>query len=808
MDVQPKTRTARILVVEDSDVQALQLRSVLESSGYQVDRAASAEAAMELLNDIVPDLIVADFQLPNMNGRELTRQLRLNERTRAVPVLMMTSDKRMGERAGLESGADAYIEKSRDSQPLLLKINALLRGHRQNRPQTDAQFRRASVYLLDSSKTQRILLQELLSREGYDVSVSGDPEEVLTRSSPVKTDCFIVNLLDTKFDGMLACQQLAALRDELIAGHDGRQPFVVMGLGEGKAAGQSTMKAAYAAGCDDVVSSASDIDLLRLRLRALVRRQLAMEETQRLDAERDKAREALEQFRMLVEGVTDYALYMIDPTGRVSTWNAGAERIKGYQSDEIIGRHFSEFYTPEDREAGDPARALEKVRKEGRYETEGERVRKDGTRFWAHVIMDPIYGSNGVLTGYAKITRDITERRAAAEELQSARNALAHAQKMEAIGQLTGGIAHDFNNMLAGIIGAMSLVRRRISTQNYDEAEKFIDAALTSANRAASLTSRLLAFGRRQTLDIQPVEVNAFIASARILLDRAMGENIRIETVSGDEELWASTDISQLESAILNLAINARDAMPEGGALKIETLRDPSGPGAKGARIAITVRDTGMGMSPDVLAKVFDPFFTTKPVGQGTGLGLSMVYGFVSQSGGEVRIDSEVGAGTAVTLLLPAAERALQDERPAVAASQNASAGEIVLVVEDDPQVRMLILEVLRDLKYRALEASNPEQALKFLEQPDHIDLMVSDVGLPGMNGRQLAEIARQRRPDLKVLFITGYAAQVAVRNEFLDDGMDMMVKPFALEHLTEKIRAMMLSPDKAAAKVSGVDLS
>ncbi|MEQ1783731.1 MAG: response regulator [Hyphomonadaceae bacterium] len=805
-DIPAKARTARILIVEDSEVQALQLRSVLESNGYEVDRAASAEAAMEMLNGPVPDLIVADFQLPNMNGRELTRQLRMNERTRAVPVLIMTADRRIGERAGLESGADAYIEKSRDSQPLLLRINALLRGQRQSRPQTDIQFRRASVHLVVSSKTQRLHLQELLSREGYDISVSSDPEEILSQPATMTSDCFIVNLLDTKFDGLDACRRLALLRDDLTAASDGRPPFVVMGVGEGKSGGQGTMKEAYAAGCDDVVPSTSDVDLLWLRLRALVRRHLTREATQRLDAERNSAREALEQFRMLVQGVTDYALYMLDPKGLVSTWNAGAERIKGYRGEEIIGRHFSEFYTAEDRDAGEPSRALEKARKDGRYETEAQRVRKDGTRFWAHVVIDPIYSTDGALTGYAKVTRDITERRAAADELQAARDALAHAQKMEAIGQLTGGIAHDFNNMLAGIIGAMSLVRRRISAQRYDEAEKFIDAALTSANRAAALTSRLLAFGRRQTLNIEPVEVNAFIESARILLDRTMGKSIRIETLSetgaadtgssGVGELWASTDSSQLESAILNLAINARDAMPEGGVLTIETRREAGGPTATDGRVAITVRDTGMGISPDVLAKVFDPFFTTKPVGQGTGLGLSMVYGFVSQSGGEVRIDSAVGVGTEITLFLPTAQRSAPDDRPAVAATQKSSAGETVLVVEDDPQVRMLILEILRDLKYRAVEASDPEQALKALEQHEHIDLMVSDVGLPGMNGRQLAEIARQSRPDLKVLFITGYAAQVAVRNDMLEEGMDMMVKPFALEDLTEKIRAMVVKSD------------
>jgi PAS domain S-box-containing protein len=793
--IAPPARSARILVVEDSEVQALQIRSLLEGSGYEVDRVASAEAAMESLNENLPDLIVADLQLPKMDGRELTRQLRLNARTRAIPVLIMTSDKRTGERSGLESGADAFVEKSRDPQTLLLRVNALLRGRQHNRSLQGTQLRRARVYVLDSSKTRRLQLQDLLSREGYDVSTGQDVEAALAQAAEERPDCYLVNLLDTKFDGVETCRQFATLRDDIAAENDARQPFVVLGVGEGRSAGQATLKAAFAVGCDDVVSSNSDDDLLRLRVRALVRRHLMMEEAARLDAERDKAREALEQFRMLVEGVSDYALYMLDPDGRVATWNNAAERIKGYSAGEIIGRHFSTFYTDNDRDGGEPERALRIARERGRYETEAERVRKDGTRFWAHVVIDSIYAPNGKINGYAKITRDVTERRRASEELQATREALTHAQKMEAIGQLTGGIAHDFNNMLAGIIGAMNLVRKRIADGRAGEAEKFIDAALTSANRAASLTSRLLAFGRRQTLDLQPIEVNGFISSMRILLDRAIGENVSVKTEFNSDELWALTDASQLESAILNLAINARDAMPEGGTLTIETRALEPSDDARHRRIAIVVRDDGAGMTPEVLAKVFDPFFTTKPVGQGTGLGLSMVYGFVSQSGGDVQIDSTPGIGTTITLCLPAAAGDTQHEETAPPLDvQPESDGETVLVVEDDAQVRMLILEVLRDLKYHALEASSPEQALALIDTQRRIDLMISDVGLPGLNGRQLAEIARSRKPGLKILFITGYVAQGGVRGEFLEPGMDMLMKPFALDALTDKIREMIHS--------------
>ncbi len=781
--IEPAIRVPRILVVEDSEVQALELRRKLEAHGYLVSRAVSAEAALDLLNDAVPDLIVADYQLPNMDGRELTRQLRLNERTRAVPIVLMTSDERMGERAGLESGADVYVQKSRDQQPLLLRIHALLRSRRHIRREPGVQFRRGQIMLIDSSATKRLQLEEALSREGYVVSSFDDLVKAETHAAGMTIDCVVINLLDSKFDGVDACGRFAALRDSGARRNDARQPFLVVGVG-GKAS-----KPAFAAGADDVVETTADPELLRLRLRALVRRQLMLDEAQRLDDERTSAREALEQFRILVEGVTDYALYMIDAKGEVTTWNAGAKRIKGYEASEAIGRHFSEFYTEQDRAAGEPERALRTALEDGRYEIEGERVRKDGSRFWAHVIIDPIMDERGELRGYAKITRDVTERRAATEELQSARAALMHSQKMEAIGQLTGGIAHDFNNMLAGIIGALNLVRRRIATRKYDEADKYIEAAQISANRAASLTSRLLAFGRRQMLDIKPLDINASINSMDILLDRAMGENVKIVTRFGTEDLWALTDVSQLESAILNLAINARDAMPDGGVLTIETRREE----ADGEpMIAVAVKDSGVGIPADVLENVFEPFFTTKPLGQGTGLGLSMVYGFVNQSGGSARIESRPGEGTTVTLLLPACapERA---PAPAAAPAETVEgAGQTILVVEDDPQVRMLTVDLLGDAKYKVIEAEGPEQAVAALRSNPRIDLMVSDVGLPGLNGRQLADIARTINPGLGVLFITGYAAQTAVRSELVSEGMDILSKPFVPEELVTKVRDML----------------
>jgi len=505
------------------------------------------------------------------------------------------------------------------------------------------------------------------------------------------------------------------------------------------------------------------------------------EERQRTQVE-VSSRQVAEQFRLLVQGVVDYALYMIDANGAVSTWNAGAQRIKGYSADEIVGKHFSLFYTPEDCEADEPARALQIARETGRYEKEGWRLRKDGTRFLASVVIDAIYDDEGEFIGFAKITRDVTEKAKALRDLEQTRDALVQAQKMEMVGQLTGGLAHDFNNMLAGIIGALNLMQRRIATGRTEDVTKYIDAALASAHRAASLTSRLLAFGRRQSLDIKPVDISAAVSSMEILLARSTGENIRLNMKLNPAV--AMTDANQFEAAVLNLVVNARDAMPEGGTLIIET-----GPSSEGF-VALTVRDTGVGMSPSVLSKAFDPFFTTKPIGQGTGLGLSMVHGFAKQSGGDVAITSTPDEGTVVTMLLPVAQRKPEDETTQ-AETVEPGKGETVMVVEDDPQVRMLVVEVLNEIGYNVLQAGDAREALAQLDVTS-VDLLVSDVGLPGLNGRQLAEIARARAPGLKVLFMTGYAEHAQVRSTFLDSGMDLVAKPFDLDALAAKIRAMM----------------
>jgi len=391
-----------------------------------------------------------------------------------------------------------------------------------------------------------------------------------------------------------------------------------------------------------------------------------------------------------------------------------------------------------------------------------------------------------------RIAEAIAEREVTAE-------ALRQAQKMEAIGQLTGGLAHDFNNMLTGVIGSIDLIRRFLEAGRMDQVYRYLEAAETSAQRAAALTARLLAFGRRQSLDIRPTDVNQLVRGMEDFLRRTLGEQVSLAVALVPGLPPASTDANQLENALLNLCINARDAMPDGGHLTIETTIMQLDPGfaqtgedlQPGDYVVLSVSDDGQGMSAETITKVFEPFFTTKPIGQGTGLGLSMIYGFLKQSGGHVRIYSELGVGTSVKLFVPCSDAPVIAAEPRVALMP-AGAGETVLVVEDDAAVRMVIVNVLDELGYTACEAQHAEEAFAILQTGRQIDLMISDVGLPGLNGRQLAEIARQTRPGLKVLFVTGYAQGAAVRSGFLDHGMDMLTKPFQIDTLAIKVRQML----------------
>jgi len=401
--------------------------------------------------------------------------------------------------------------------------------------------------------------------------------------------------------------------------------------------------------------------------------------------------------------------------------------------------------------------------------------------------------------GYVYCTgRDVTAERAAQLELAAAHEALRQAQKMEAFGQLTGGIAHDFNNLLTGILGSLALVRRRLEANHTHDVPRLLDAATTSAQRATALTHRLLAFARRQSLDIRPNDVNRLVASMEDLLNRTLGERVELRCMLADRAWPALTDANQLESALLNLAINARDAMPQGGRLTVETVNVELDEAyaalheevQSGDYIALSVSDTGVGMSAETLSKAVDPFFTTKPVGEGTGLGLSVIYGFMKQSGGHLRLYSELGQGTTVTLYLPRARQdAIYVDVPRLNSPRGA--GETILVVEDDDTVRLIMCDALRDLGYNVLLAAEARPAIAILQSEQRIDLLISDVVLPHVSGRKLAELARNLRADLKVLFVTGYAEQATIRGEFLDAGMDMLTKPFALEVLGAKVHAM-----------------
>jgi PAS domain S-box-containing protein len=506
-------------------------------------------------------------------------------------------------------------------------------------------------------------------------------------------------------------------------------------------------------------------------------------------------------YRRLVHSVVDYAIFMLDEEGHVASWNPGAERIKGYAADEILGQHFSRFYTPEDVEARKPLEALETARREGRFAADGWRVRKDGTRFWASVVIDPVV-ENGKTIGFAKVTRDLTERRDAEQELSRAQEALFQSQKMEAVGQLTGGLAHDFNNLLTGITGSLDLMRARLAQGRIEDVERYITAAQGAASRAGALTHRLLAFARRQPLNPKAIDANRLIQEIEELIRRTVSSAITIETVLA-AGLWPCfCDQNQLENAILNLCINARDAMPDGGQITIETANswvDERGGFQRDLRagqyVVVCVSDTGSGMSEEVRSRAFDPFFTTKPKGKGTGLGLSMIYSFAKQSGGQVRIYSEVGKGTTVKIYLPrhvgeVEEASFELEYEELPRSES---GETVLIVDDEPTIRMLIGDTLFELGYRGIEAGNTAAALKVLESDVKIDLLITDVGLPGtMNGKELADLARKARPDLKVLFITGYAENAAISNGQLGPGMHVLSKPFPMDRLATRIRSII----------------
>jgi PAS domain S-box-containing protein len=518
-------------------------------------------------------------------------------------------------------------------------------------------------------------------------------------------------------------------------------------------------------------------------------------------AAQDALRHSERQFRLLVQNLTDYALYMVDPNGIVTSWNAGAQRIKGFAAHEIIGRHFSQFYTDRERAAGLPARALHTAMEEGRYEAEGWRVRKDGSLFWANVVIDRIIDEKGLHVGFAKITRDITERRSAQLALEEAQGQRAYAQKMDALGQLTGSVAHDFNNLLMIVSGHLARLR---SAGDDTRARQSAEAIETAVRRGASLTRQLLAFSRRQPFNPTVVDLPSRIESVRAMLGSSTGATIAL-AIGIPPGVWPiKADASEFDLALVNLTLNARDAMPDGGSVTIssENVTLTSAETAarlEGEFVAVRVTDSGTGIPPDILSKVFDPFFTTKESTKGNGLGLSQVYGFAHQSGGTVTIDSELGRGTTVTLYLPRAREEATEEAPGE--EVRATDGR-VLLVEDNPEVAGASGSLLEQLGYSVVHMRDAAGALAAVGSGE-FDLVVSDIMMPGgMDGLALARVLRERQPDLPILLVTGY-------HQLADEaGRDFVLlrKPFDLSDLS-RATTRALSVARAAGDSNVITL-
>ena len=510
--------------------------------------------------------------------------------------------------------------------------------------------------------------------------------------------------------------------------------------------------------------------------------------TRELEAALRRLQESERSFELLVDSVTDYALYMLDPTGRVVSWNSGARRIKGYEAAEIIGKNFECFYSEPDRAAGIPATGLRTAAREGRLETEGWRLRKDGSRFWANVIIDAIT-TDGHLVGYAKITRDITERRASETRLRQA-------QKMEAVGQFTGGAAHDFNNLLMAILGSLEILRKRLP--NDPRLLALLDNAVQGAKRGSSLTQRMLAFARRQELKHEAVDLAHLVNNMLELLERSLGPTINIETRFPLEVVRVRTDANQLETALLNLAINSRDAMPNGGTITISVIKHAIAAAHRtslppGAYACLLVADTGQGMDEATAARATEPFFTTKGIGKGTGLGLSMVDGLTAQSGGKLIVQSIPGRGTTMELWFPITTKVDEVGERSPGETEVGARVErplCILAVDDDSLVLANVTVMLEDLGHKVIAAGSGARAIEEIESMPGIDLVITDQAMPVMTGLQLIEILRARRPGLPVILATGYAELP----QGLSASIGRLSKPFTQRALAQALAATVIS--------------
>jgi PAS domain S-box-containing protein len=643
------------------------------------------------------------------------------------------------------------------------------------------------VLLADDNADMRAYVERLLTGAGYRVTAVADGLEAAERAADDPPDLVLSDVMMPRLDGFGLLRRLR--EGEATAG----LPIILLSA----RAGEEAAIEGLGAGADDYLVKPFSARELIARVEGALRLAASRRETSDVLRDANDALEARVAERTRERDrswtLSRDLIGVADLNGVWQAVNPAWQRVLGWRPDEIVGRTSEWMEHPDD---------VAKTRAEvGRlaagavtFEFENRFRRRDGsycTLNWTAVPEEQhLYC----------IARDVTEERARAAELARAQEALRQSQKMEAIGQLTGGIAHDFNNMLTGVIGGLELLRRRLGPDRMDERiERYVQAATGSAQRAAALTQRLLAFGRRQSLDLQTVDLNRLVAGMEDLLHRTLGENVAIATRLSADAWQVCTDANQLENALLNLCINARDAMPEGGDLVISTENRVVNPRRRTTRpnelepgdyVVLSVRDTGTGMDADTLTKVFEPFFTTKPVGKGTGLGLSMIYGFAQQTKGTVEIDSAPGAGTTVRIMIP--RSTVAEAVVATTGDVHMGGGETVLVVEDEAEVRMLVTETLEELGYAAMEATDSSSALALLRSGKRIDLMITDYGLPGMNGRTLTDEARKLRPGLKVLIVTGYASGATDRAGFLGSDISMLQKPFAIDALSSAIRRQL----------------
>jgi PAS domain S-box-containing protein len=668
---------------------------------------------------------------------------------------------------------------------------------------------KAKILIVDDDPRNALALTTVLEDLGQTLVVAYSGEEALKH---LLYDEFAVILLDLHMPGMDGYETAALIRGRQRSRHI---PIVFQ---TAMFREDSHLLQAYSAGAVDMIFKPIDPFILKSKVavfvdlylgRAKIRREAELrhrlqEENFRVRTEKLMAEKALRQseenYRLIVEGVSDYAIFMLDPEGAVASWNPGAQRIKQYSAGEIIGEHFSRFYTPEEVQRGVPERALRTAAAEGRYEAEGLRVRKDGTQFWANVVLDAIRDERGNLLGFAKITRDITERRELEQQL-------VQAQKMETVGQLTGGIAHDFNNLLTVILGNLDLVTRQVGDN--DRLRRHLAAIRHASERGHALTRQLLAFSRRQHLTPEVLDVGALFRGFEQLLRRAVGDSVTLEIEVPDEEIVCEVDPNQLENAVLNLAMNARDAVQTGGQIAISVRRVELAPelcarnaeSSPGPWVVITVSDQGTGMSAAVRERAFEPFFTTKETGRGSGLGLSQVYGFVRQSGGFVTLDSEVGQGTRISIyLLPSSKPLAAPQAAPDRGAPVMGMAEYVLLVEDDPNVLALGIEMLTELGYRVKTASDGAGALELLRRDGPIDLLFTDVVMPGgYTGVQLALEARKLRPGIKVLLTSGYTGEALARHQTDRADLPLIEKPYRQADLAAKLREVLQKRSEAA---------